>query len=214
MKKYKFLLILLLFLLLAAAAAFTILDLLIRPALLTICRARVNTQTSDALQNAMLYLLGDDISGQDFTEYVQNAQGEIIGVRANTMKMNVLASETANYVQEELNNVNKASIDIALGTLMGSRLLAGKGPKLKVSISSIGNVNTEFVSEFSQAGINQTWHKVSLLLTASIQIISPLGSETITIANTMPVSETIIVGRVPNTYISDIGNKLNLLPEE
>ena len=48
------------------------------------------------------------------------------------------------------------------GSFTGFKLLAGKGPGIKIRITPIGNVETDLKSEFITQGINQTLHRIYL----------------------------------------------------
>ena len=65
----------------------------------------------------------------------------------------------------------------------------------------IGSVATEVATEFEACGINQTRHKVYLSLTASIRIVIPTGAKTATVTANMLVTESIIVGGVPEGFV-------------
>ena len=54
---------------------------------------------------------------------------------------------------------------------------------------------------FEEAGINQTRHRIFLEIAASIQIVQPLLSSTITVKTDVPLAETIIIGNVPQAIL-------------
>lgn len=86
------------------------------------------------------------------------------------------------------------------GSFTGSKLLAGKGPDVKIQISSIGNVETELKSEFSEQGINQTLHRVYLRVRCQINILTPFENIKKDITNEVLLAENVIVGNIPTTY--------------
>lgn len=79
-------------------------------------------------------------------------------------------------------------------------MLAGKGPKIKISISSIGNIETDLKSEFISQGINQTLHRVFLQIKCQISILTPFDDITKEITNQVLLAENVIIGTTPNTY--------------
>lgn len=86
------------------------------------------------------------------------------------------------------------------GSFTGVRLLAGRGPGIKIRISSMGNVNTDLKSEFSSKGINQTLHKVYLQVDCEVSILTPFNNISKKIRNQILIAENIIVGNMPETY--------------
>ena len=86
------------------------------------------------------------------------------------------------------------------GSFTGSKLLAGKGPEVKIQISSIGNVETELKSEFFEQGINQTLHRVYLTVRCQINILTPFENINKDITNEILLAENVIIGNIPSTY--------------
>ena len=80
------------------------------------------------------------------------------------------------------------------------KLLAGIGPKIKITISSIGNVKTDLKSEFSSKGINQTLHRVYLQVDCEVNILTPFNKISKRITNQILIAENVIVGNIPDTY--------------
>lgn len=71
---------------------------------------------------------------------------------------------------------------------------------VKITISSIGNVETDLRSEFSAQGINQTLHRVYLQVKCNVNILTPFDNSSREITNQVLLMENVIVGNIPNTY--------------
>ena len=78
--------------------------------------------------------------------------------------------------------------------------MSGKGPRIKIKISSVGNVKTDLKSEFFAEGINQTLHRVYLTVDCEVSILTPFDNITKSISNQILIAENVIVGRIPETY--------------
>lgn len=78
--------------------------------------------------------------------------------------------------------------------------MAGRGPGVKITISTIGDVETDLRSEFTSQGINQTLHKVYLQVKCNVDILTPFDNISQEIANQVLLMENVIVGNIPNTY--------------
>lgn len=93
------------------------------------------------------------------------------------------------------------------GSFTGIKLLSGRGPGIKIKISSIGNVKTDLKSEFSSKGINQTLHRVYLKVDCEVSILTPFNNITKSISNQILIAENVIVGDIPQTYYNLEGLK-------
>ena len=89
-------------------------------------------------------------------------------------------------------------------------MLAGKGPGVKITISTIGDVETELKSEFIAQGINQTLHRVYLQVKCEVNILTPFDNISREITNQVLLMENVIVGNIPNTYYNLEGMKEDL----
>ena len=143
----------------------------------------------------------------------KDSNGNIIMIKCNVIPVNEIISDVANKIQQDIDKRGRENIEIALGSFTGLKLLAGRGPGVKISISSIGNVETDLKSEFSSQGINQTLHRVYLNVKCEINILTPFNSITKEITNQILLMENIIVGNIPNTYynLEGLNNKSDAL---
>ena len=99
------------------------------------------------------------------------------------------------------------------GSFTGFKLLAGRGPGVKIQISPIGDVETDLRSEFSPQGINQTLHRIYLEVKCRVNILTPFQDLEKEITNQVLLAENVIVGRIPSTYynLEGINNSSNAL---
>ena len=121
-------------------------------------------------------------------------------IRLNVFPVNEIISDVAIKVQNELNKIDSEDIDIRLGSFTGSKFLAGRGPKVKFKISTIGNVETDLKSKFETAGINQTLHKIYLQVKCKVVILTPFNQVEEEITNQILIAEAVILGNVPSSY--------------
>ena len=74
-------------------------------------------------------------------------------------------------------------------------------------------MEARFVSAFTSAGINQTRHRILIEVHAGFRILTPFGGEDREIVSTYPVTDTVIVGTVPERYAYISGSGSDLLGE-
>ena len=63
-----------------------------------------------------------------------------------------------------------------------------------------GTVETDLRSEFKEAGINQTLHRIYLEVKCNVNILTPYSTIKETIVNQVLLVEGVIIGNIPDTY--------------
>lgn len=76
----------------------------------------------------------------------------------------------------------------------------GVGPEIQIKILPVGSVTTNFESKFESAGINQTLHKIYLDVACKVTIVMPYESIEADIVNQVLMTESVIVGEIPEAY--------------
>ena len=137
---------------------------------------------------------------EDLFSIEKDEKGNILMIKSNVFPINEIISSIPIKIQEDINNEGRNNIKIALGTFTGIKILAGRGPNVKVKISTIGNVETDLKSEFLSQGINQTIHRVYLQIKCKITILTPFNNMQEEITNQVLIAENIIVGNIPSNY--------------
>lgn len=199
---------------LTSALIFLIIDQGMKPTIIEMAEARVEFIAIRAMNNSVMQILGSHIKYTDLINVLTDNEGRITMLQQNTIMINALASATSSMAQDEIRALGEQGIEVPLGSVTRSKILAGLGPNIPIRIIPIGSVATDFDTEFVSAGINQTRHKVYLILQTQVRIVVPLGSEVIQVSTRVPITETIIVGEVPLYYVNveDQGQMLPLIP--
>ena len=185
----------------------------LRPVLEGLAEARVQSVAAKAMNDAIL----DKLAANEGYDALIRVYADDMGVyllQANNSKLNLLAAECANAAQQRITELGEQGVSIPVGTVSGVPLFAGKGPSIRLSFTPAGAVRSSFESEFRSAGINQTLHRINLKLTASVRVILPGQSHSLTVDAEAPIAENVIVGDVPDAY-TNVANEedlLNLVP--
>ena len=130
----------------------------------------------------------------------KDTNGNVTMIKSNVIPINEIISDVAIKIQEEINKQGRKDIQIALGSFTGIKLLSGRGPGIKIRISTIGNVETDLRSEFQAQGINQTLHRIYLQVKCEVSILTPFKDITKDITNQVLIMENVIIGTIPDTY--------------
>lgn len=136
----------------------------------------------------------------DFSEISYDENKNVKFINYNIINLNKVCSDIAEQVQQSLIDTRSSSFQIALGSFTGFKILSGRGPRISVKISNIGNIETKIQSYFYASGINQTVHRIYLELKCNCIILTPYSTIEEQITNQIILAETVIVGEIPETY--------------
>ena len=202
----------LLVLLLLGIGALLALDRAIRPVLAGLSETQVEAKALAAMQEAILETLPSGDGDALLRVYAQDGKAYLL--ETDSARLNRLCADCALVAQERIRQIGEQGVSVPLGTAIGPSFLNGIGPKIKVRFTPDGTVHAACESRFSSAGINQTVHRVTLKLTATVRIVLPGGARTVTVTTEAPVSEDVIIGDVPDTYadMNDADEFMNLIP--
>ncbi len=143
-----------------------------------------------------------DVDYGDFVTIQRDASGAITAMTTDMAALNQLRAQLVAQILSALEGVDASEIRIPLGSLVDSELVWARGPELRVRALRVGTVSAEFRSDFSQAGVNQTLHRIELEVAVPVTLIRPGGQTELTIETGLRVAETVIVGAVPDTYLT------------
>ena len=187
---------------LALASVFALLHLRLAPLVRRLAENQAVNAASNAINDAVTEQLRT--GSVDYGRVVileKNVQGEITALRTDMAQVARLKAEVLAILDGLVEQVNTSSIGIPLGTILFPDFFAGKGPVLPVKAIAMTMSNTDFYSEFSSAGINQTLQTIRMQFSIDLTIWTLAGYDTAEVASTVILAQTVIVGSVPQTYI-------------
>jgi sporulation protein YunB len=190
---------------LALLMLFIVVEKNLRDTIFTVAGAKATQAATEAINQAIAEKVVGSVDYRELIHIVQDNNGRIVLMQANTLKLNKIASDTTLAVQQKLRELGNEKFNIPLGQALGSKLLASYGPLIKVVIVPIGTVQVKVSDDFDEAGINQTKHRLLLNVETKVRVVIPLTSTEATVKNQVPITETVLIGEIPQTYI-----KLNL----
>lgn len=166
----------------------------------------MNSAIADVVINSIVY--------EDLVNIITDELGNISMIQANSLEINNLSKDLAQTTEIKIEEYGRAGVTIPVGSFTGIPLFVGRGPKVKLKVNPIGAVNCSFLSQFETAGINQTNHKIYLKISADVGVVLPLLSTKYNTTRQVLISESIIVGQVPEVYLySDtLDTLLNFVP--
>ena len=211
-KKKKLFIVLTVFLLILVFL-FVFFNNYVNPIIITISEAKVKSMTTKAVNSAVQTVINNTDVYDELIDIMVDEQGNISMFQVKSIKINKLSKEISKTAQQNLEVVSAEGIGIPLGTLSGISVLVGLGPEINFYVSPIGSIQSSFSSEFESAGINQTNHRIYLTLDTSVSIVLPTSTKTVSTRSHILICESIIIGKVPETYLNStsLDEMLNLV---
>ncbi|MDO5780459.1 MAG: sporulation protein YunB [Clostridium sp.] len=181
----------------------------ILPVVLNIGEVKIKSEAIKIMNEESVNVYSENFKYDDIINIEKDADGNITMIRSDTVKQNYLASQVVLKCDERLSELEDLGVKIPLGYLTNNVMFYNMGPKITVKMQQVGNITTSYESEFQSAGINQTRHKIYLNLTTTMRVIVPFNSREVEVTCQIPVSDTIIVGKIPETAINMNGSNSN-----
>lgn len=146
-------------------------------------------------------VIAETIDYNDMVSLITDNNGNITALVTNMANVNYLQAKITNAIVKKFAESDVTKVEIPIGSLFGNAFLSGHGPRISANILSVINVNTTFRNEFSDAGINQTRHRIMMDVDVTLGILlAGYQNRWDTVTTEITVAETVIVGSVPNTY--------------
>lgn len=197
----------LLILCVALGIAFLMLRSRYREVIRELAETQVKNTTSDLTNDAIAKQIAKgEIQYDRIVYFEKDLNGRITALKTNMSEVNRLKTDILNIINDEILALDASDIGIPLGSLFLPEFFSGKGPVIPVHILSIRNSDAVFSSSFSQAGINQTLHKLIMVVNVDVAVLVLGETGSFTINSEVVVAETIIVGEVPTTFLQTGGN--------
>ncbi|MBQ8835237.1 MAG: sporulation protein YunB [Oscillospiraceae bacterium] len=172
-----------------------------------LAETQVKNTTSDLTNDAIAKQIADGVVQYDRIVYFEkDLDGKITALKTNMSEVNRLKTDILNIINDEILALDTSDIGVPLGSLFLPEFLSGKGPAIPVHILSIRNSDANFKSDFSQAGINQTLHQLTMEVSVDVAVLVLGETSSFTITSEVVVAETVIVGDVPDTFLQTGGN--------
>lgn len=173
-----------------------------------LAKTSVMNTTSDLANDAIARQIATgNIAYDRIVFFEKDLDGRITALKTNMSEVNRLKTDVLNIINDEILALDSSDIGIPVGSLFLPELFSGKGPAIPVHILSIRNSDANFISTFSQAGINQTLHRLNMEVTIDVAVLVLGETSSFTMSSEVVVAETIIVGQVPQTYLQTGGSQ-------
>jgi sporulation protein YunB len=172
-----------------------------------LAQTQVRNATSDLTNDAIAKQIADGQIAYDRIVYFEkDLNGQITALKTNISEVNRLKTDILNIINDEILALDSSDIGIPVGSIFLPELFSGKGPVIPVHILSIRNADAAFRSDFQEAGINQTLHRLKMVVSIDVAVLVLGKTTSFSMESEVVVAETVIVGAVPGTYLHTGGN--------
>ncbi|MBO4262481.1 MAG: sporulation protein YunB, partial [Clostridia bacterium] len=158
------------------------------------------------ISNASYYAVDKIIDkNYDYKQLVnieKNSDGDVVMLITDSFKVNELSYAAAVNAYKFLDESTEKGVDVPLGAFSGIRLLSGFGAPIKMKLLSVSSVKCNMISEFQNAGINQTRHMLYLNVYSEVSVITKVSRKTVSDSIKILVYDNLVVGKVPEILVT------------
>lgn len=200
-KKKKKLSNILIFIIIIIFPFFIFINIKITPAIYKKCRFEIEKFAINKINEAVTKTINE--YGYNYEDYVTiktSEEGNILAIYTNAKQITIIHNAIIDEINKELNHTKYQHIDVALGSLTGILWFSSRGPHIPIKISYKGLTNSEILSSLKESGINQTLHKLHIKIKIKMIGFFPFHSEEVTAESDCMLSESLIVGQIPQHY--------------
>lgn len=166
--------------------------------------------STEITNDAVLLSLKDKINYSDLITVEKDSNGNVSLMSINVYKVNKIGRQIVNETNKKLSAKLKNGVDVPLLAFTGIDLLSGYGNAVNIKNINVVSVDCKFDSKFISCGINQTLHSIYVDVTSIIKLEVPFNNKTINNSTKIVICESVLVGKVPDTYLN--GNIFNGKP--
>lgn len=197
---------LLLIIILVLTVAFFLFRRKYQDVIVALAQTQVINTTSDLINDAIdQQIATGDILYDRIVYFEKDLDGRITALKTNMSEVNRLKTQVLNIINDEILALGASELGIPLGNIFFPEFLSGRGMAIPVEILAIRNSDASFTSDFSEAGINQTLHRLNMEVRVDVSVLVLGRTESFTVNSQVMVAETIIIGQVPDTLLQTGG---------
>lgn len=172
-----------------------------RPVIKDVAASQAESMAVNVIENCIIKVLNEnEITYSSLVTIQKDENGKIASIETDIVKMNLVKSEISRVISEEILELDSKEISIPIGTIIGTSMLSGKGPKIKTEVTLSSNVSVAVDNNFVSTGINQTLHEIVINIDADIFVIMPRNNTSTQVNTNFCIAQTVIVGDVPETF--------------
>ncbi len=182
----------------ALAALFIFVNVKMRPFITDVTTAYAQNTVTNTLNSIVKEELKEH--EYDFVEITYSPSGEVVAVSTNAIDTNLLRARLTDELRVRIADLEEKKIGIPAGNFLPYHFFSGLGPEVPIRFLLLSNTQIDVKESFSSKGINQTLYSIYFDVSTTVGVYIPTMSSTSEVKCNIPVSQTLIVGRVPESY--------------
>ena len=151
-------------------------------------------------QSVLKVLKKLDYNYDDLAKVNYSNNGEVNAITTNSYNINRIKTKAMLKIQQKLDKQKYYNFDLPIGAFTQLTILNNSGPNVTVNFKLTGSVNCKIKNKFQSAGINQTIHRIYLVVVAKITVLSPSYTSEKVYKTNYEVAQTVIIGNIPSTF--------------
>jgi len=174
----------------------------IRPLIVSMAEAAVKNAVTMVINEAVAEkMAAGDFDYMSLISLEKDDTGQIAALVANMVRINALQAEITNSIIKKVQQTKTSELSIPIGNIIGGSILSGRGPRISIRIMSVSSAKSAFINSFATSGINQTRHQIILDATVFVTVLVPGAITSVPVSTQLLIAESVIVGRVPDSYM-------------
>lgn len=141
------------------------------------------------------------VNAQNLVSKQKDEDGKVLSMSTDYHTLNRMKSAMAIKVQEVLDHMDVVDTTVPVGMLFSDTFLTGFGFRVPVKVFVTNAIRVEYKDSMTAVGINQSCHRLLVEITVPARVAGLFSYEDTEVITQVPISETVIVGEVPQTYL-------------
>ncbi len=155
----------------------------------------VNTAIDNCINKTMKQM---NLSSNDFYYRIEGTNGRMEVFTVNTLLVNELCSTIAVEITNELKEMDKQSVALPIGAILGIEALANFGPKYPITVMPLGSALVDYHTSFDSAGINQINFQIWLNVESAVRVVNPFQKQNLVVSRKVALVNSVISGEIPS----------------
>ena len=174
----------------------------IEPNLDEITRLKAKGLVTEIIGKTVRGTFSDTMEPEDYFSVKKDEKGNLQVIQANTDLMNRKVAALSVELQEKYSRMKPEKMEIPLGTVFGSSILSQAERGIQIRVLPLSVSSCDFETSFESQGINQTKYQFFVRIETEVRVLQPFSHENFKVTTRMLLSELVIVGEVPENYVS------------
>lgn len=174
----------------------------VEPNLDEISRLKAKGFVTEIIGTTVKEAFSEDMTPEDYFTIKKDEDGSIQMIQANTVMMNRKIAALSVDLQKKYRTMEAEVMVIPVGTVFGSPILSQTAHGVEIRVLPLSVSSCDFETAFESQGINQTKYQIFVHIETDVRVLQPFSHETFEVTTRMLLSEIVIVGDVPQNYVS------------